>query len=91
MMEGYHQLFSQFAGNSVFRELDIPAPELAVDSGERMSSVPIKTNYSLVNRPRVVQPDARDIDRATIDGISQQLTEKNFPKSGWLGDYEVGL
>lgn len=92
MLDGFHKVYNVFALNHIVKRVETPNVQLGVGEGERLSPVNGAVRYP-TKQKEVVQPELahQSYELTQMDGFSDPLVEKDFPKDSFMGDPIAGI
>lgn len=92
MYNGYHKQNNFHALQQLNKAVHIPVARLGIGDGENLQAHGMKVEI-VQGKQTVVIPDLNThrFEQAHIDGQGASLSEKDFPKTGYMGEAIGGI
>lgn len=90
MLDGYNRMFWQQAQRSVTRIIDIPDAALGIDAAGYDDSLSVGLAYQAHAKTPAKMPIVTDVLDSTSKGWNQAVKPKDFPNTGYYGDFTQG-
>ena len=87
MFPGYHRSLRNIVSGYIFRPAHMPEARMGIGAGERLEPLPLPISREhKVQSVKLTLDAARTMDQTAHQGRGEQVSQSDFPMTGYIGE-----